>query len=156
MSFLSDLPSPKVISAALGGTGGLTISGFLIWLIGAGLYGVGFGADVADEAVRAVPLQVSAMLALLLTFVGITVPGYQITDPARNTSYVVPPSVVADEDSTDTNSPPVEEALVEDEVSDEVEEEELSEDSDSEPVVEDQSNIPQSPMDSRPIYSDGK
>lgn len=156
MSFLSDLPSPKVIGAALGGTGGLTVSGFLVWLIGAGLYGVGFGADVANDAVRAVPLQVSAMLALLLTFVGITVPGYQITDPARNANNVVPASSVSDEGSTDDNSFPVEQADVEELLSEEDEAQDVSVTEELVPSQEPVSNEPTAPLDSRPIYTDGR
>lgn len=86
MSFLSDLPSPKVIGAALGGTGGLVLSNGLIWLIGAWVYGVGFGADVSNEAMSVVPRQLADTIVLVLTLLGIVVPGYQITDPARNIS----------------------------------------------------------------------
>lgn len=86
MSFLSDLPSPKVIGAALGGAGGLALSDFLVWLIGASFYHVGFGAEVQDAAVNAVPRQLKGVVYLILTMVGIVVPGYQITDPARNVS----------------------------------------------------------------------
>lgn len=155
MSFLSDLPSPKVIGAALGGTGGLTVSGFLVWLIGAGLYGVGFGADVANDAVRAVPLQVSAMLALLLTFIGITVPGYQITDPARNSNNVIPASSVSDEGSTDDNSFPVEQADVEELPSEEDDAQDVSVTEELVPSQEPVGNVPTTPLDSKPIYSDG-
>src|SRR6478752_3372922 len=151
MSFLSDLPSPKVIGAALGGTAGVTISGFLVWLIGAQFYHVGFGADVQQQAVNAVPIQIVGIITLVLTFFGITVPGYQITDPARNANNVVPASSVSDEGSTDSNSPDVEEAFVEELPSEEDDAQDVSVTDELISSQEPISNGPSAPRDSRPI-----
>lgn len=79
----ANLISPKVIAGALGGGAGLTISGFIVWLIGAGLYQQGFSSDQQDAAVAVVPSYLVNIIYLGLTLVGITVPAYQVTDPAR-------------------------------------------------------------------------
>lgn len=81
---LSKLISPKVVAATSGAGAGAIVSGFLVWLIGASAYGVGFAAADADAAVAAVPIQITGMISLVLTVVGAFIPGYQTTDPARS------------------------------------------------------------------------
>lgn len=89
----SNLVSPKVVASAAGAGAGATLTGFLVWLLGASLYGVGFDASVADAAVAAVPNQVIALIGLVLVVAGAFIPGYQVTDPARATEGAVEPQL---------------------------------------------------------------
>lgn len=57
----------KVWAATAGGTTGLIISTFLLWVLGVTLWGVSADALSATEAVAAVPAPVIGLLGLLIT-----------------------------------------------------------------------------------------
>lgn len=82
----SSLTSPKVI-AATGGTGaGAVISTLVVWLLGAFVFGGTINAADAEATLAAVPLPVTAFVALVLTAGGTFISGYLTTDPAREAS----------------------------------------------------------------------
>lgn len=101
--YLATLISPKVLAAAGGAGLGAVLSKFIIWLIGAWLLGVGFSADQQDAAIAAVPDVVVGLLAALMAVGGALIPGYVVTDPARDQGGAVeplavdPPAAVSDE-----------------------------------------------------------
>lgn len=83
MTKLTELVSPKVVAAAVGAGGGAVLSQLVLWSIGAGPYGAGWGADQVDAALAAVPDPISGAVLLVFAVVGALVPGYTVTDPAR-------------------------------------------------------------------------
>lgn len=149
--------SPKVVAAAAGAGAGATLTAFLVWLIGAWAYGVGFAATLADDAVGAVPDQVVAMIGLVLVVIGAAIPGWYVVDQNRAVPGAVEPVTI---------DPPVDSAVFngfeqnDDETLDVTEPE--VEVPVSEPVENssdlhdpDVSSNDEAPLDSRPIYGQG-
>lgn len=73
----------KVALQAGGGTLGAALSGFIVWLLGVTVWGVPFTADRATDAMGAVPLPVSGLLAVLLTIGLGAYAGYAAPHTAR-------------------------------------------------------------------------
>jgi hypothetical protein len=93
--------SPKLLAAATGGMVGAVLSQVILWFIGAAAFGGGWSYADSTTAIAAVPQPLAAFVLLVITLAGITVPGYQITDPLRahalDLLQVPPPDVNPDE-----------------------------------------------------------
>lgn len=84
----------KVYAATAGFIGSSAVASFIIWLLGASLWGAGFGADKVNDAIAAVPSPVAAVVLLLLGVVGTFVGGY--VAPHTDRPDLVPTGFVDD------------------------------------------------------------
>lgn len=84
MSFIDPIKVPetkapievKVIASTAGFFGSSALATFIIWLLGAGLWDAGWGAEQAGDAIGAVPAPVSALILLVLGAAGTFAAGY--------------------------------------------------------------------------------
>lgn len=83
MSRLATL-SPKVLAAGAGAGGGAVVGSVVLWAIGAGIFGGGWDAYSAADAVAAVPAPLSGFVLLTVAVVGAVWAGYAKVDPDRN------------------------------------------------------------------------
>lgn len=80
---LPKLLSPKVLVGTGGAGLSAVISHFLLWIIGASLFGVGYSAANQDVAIAAVPEAVATLLVTILALAFTFIPAWLVTDPAR-------------------------------------------------------------------------
>lgn len=84
----ANLVSPKVVAGTAGGVAGVVLSSLVVWLAGAlilffsGVHGA-FTQQMSLTASSVVPDPLKDFLTWLLVAVGVFIPGWNITDPAR-------------------------------------------------------------------------
>lgn len=94
----------KIIAAAAGSGAGAAVSAFVLYLIGAGLYHASWTTDSGADAIKAVPIPVSGIVALLLVIVGAAGAGYGAPHTERAVISPVP-AVDLDQPVMDDDQP---------------------------------------------------
>lgn len=83
MSTSEKAPEGKVWASTVGGTAGLTVSVFVLWLLGITVWHKSMSAEEATAAVSSVPAPVSAFIGLLITVGGVFIGGYMARHTPR-------------------------------------------------------------------------
>ncbi len=73
----------KVIAGAAGGGGGAAFGTFVIWLLGVLVWGAPSSASHAGDAIAAVPVPVSGLIAILVAAAASAMAGYAAPHTSR-------------------------------------------------------------------------
>lgn len=97
----------KVWAATAGGTTGLIISTFLLWVLGVTFWGISTDALSATEAVAAVPAPVIGLLGLLITGACTFAGGWFAKHSPRPEGLYSPKRALVEDDASSEVSDPV-------------------------------------------------